>query len=323
MVHFPALKRWLFSLLLLVLLGGCTLPGGWTGAVSAVPASAEASSTQPAALLSPTITTPPPSPAASPSPTATTAPSATLRPSPTATPTHLACLGEPPRQETGSLRFPGLKLPLEYFVFLPPCYDQQPERRYSVLYMIHGQSFNHDQWDRLGADEAMAALSSEGEIAPFILVLPRDRVWSQPDEDLFGLAVIDALLPTIDANYRTIPDRAHRAIGGLSRGAAWAVHLGLRYWQLFGAIGAHSLPVFWSDVGLLPGWFDAIPPEQLPRIFLDSGDHDYLLRSTRWFVGLLDRKAIPHEWYLFPGYHEEAYWQAHVEMYIRWYAKDW
>jgi len=32
---------------------------------------------------------------------------------------------------------------------------------------------------------------------------------------------------------------------------------------------------------------------------------------------------IPHEWHLFTGYHEEAYWQSHLEQYLRWYTQDW
>lgn len=216
-----------------------------------------------------------------------------------------------------------LPLPLEYRLHLPPCYDQQPGRRFPVLYLVHGQNYNHDQWDRLGADEMADSLAAAGEIAPFILVLPRDRSWSQPSEDMFGQVVVEQLIPWVDESYRTLPGRENRAIGGLSRGAAWAVHLGLSNWELFGALGAHSLPVFWADTPYIRRWLDAIPGEAMPRIFLDTGEKDYLIRSTLWFAGVLNEKGIPHEWYLFPGYHEEAYWQAHLEQYIRWYAREW
>ncbi len=68
--------------------------------------------------------------------------------------------------------------------------------------------------------------------------MPRDRRWSQPDEDKFGQAVAEVLIPWIDAHYRTIPDRAFRAIGGrIPGGAGWAVHLALSRWELFGGVG--------------------------------------------------------------------------------------
>ena len=218
-----------------------------------------------------------------------------------------------------------LPLPLDYLVYLPPCYDQQPERRYPVLYMIHGQNYNNDQWDRLGIDESADTLIAEGQIPPLIIVLPRDRSWAQPTEDLFGQVIVDGLVPWIDSHYRTQPKRTQRAVGGLSRGAGWAVHLGLSQWELFGAIGAHSLPVFWTDTSHVRQWLRDIPPDELPRIYLDIGENDRpaILDSAIWFENLLTEERIPHEWHLFPGYHEEAYWESHVEQYLRWYTQGW
>lgn len=227
--------------------------------------------------------------------------------------------------EDGSLRSELLPLPMEYRVYLPPCYDQLLERRYPVLYLIHGMNYNQDQWDRLGADEQANTLISNGEVAPFIIVFPRDRNWGQPSKDLFGQVLVEKLVPWIDDTYRTLPDRNHRAIGGLSRGAGWAVRLGLSHWELFGILGAHSLPVFWLDTNYIRGWLDQIPMRDMPRIFIDIGDKDrpVIMKSAIWFENLLTARGIPHEWYLYPGYHEEAYWQKHTAQYLRWYARDW
>ena len=235
------------------------------------------------------------------------------------------CLEQGGRIESGNLRSQQLSLPMEYRVYLPPCYDQQTGRRYPVLYLIHGQNYTEDQWDRLGADETADRLIAKGEIPPFLIVMPRDRNWSEPAEDLFGRVVIDELIPWVDRNYRTLAEREFRAIGGLSRGAGWAVHLGLSHWEIFGALGAHSLPVFWSDTPKVRGWLIEIPRENLPRIYLDIGDQDRepIMASAVWFEKLLTHLGIPHEWRLFPGYHEEAYWQAHLPKYLRWYSSGW
>jgi enterochelin esterase-like enzyme len=237
----------------------------------------------------------------------------------------LACWQEGGRIENDHMRTKLLPLPLEYRIYLPPCYDDQPYRRYPVLYLIHGQNYNDDQWDRLGVDETADALIAAGEIPPLIIVMPRDRSWAQPTEDRFGQVLVDGLLPFVDQNYRTIPDRLHRAIGGLSRGAGWAVHLGLSHWELFSAIGAHSLPVFWVDTPHIRPWLKDIPPDALPRIYMDIGEKDrpVILNSARWFEDLLTELEIPHEWHLFTGFHEEAYWESHVEQYLRWYTGDW
>ena len=107
--------------------------------------------------------------------------------------------------------------------------------------------------------KAADALIAAGEMPPLLIVMPRDRSWSQPTEDKFGQVVAELLLPHIDQNYRTKPQSAYRAIGGLSRGAGWALHLGFSHWEEFGAIGMHSLPVFWTDLPEIRTWLDAIP----------------------------------------------------------------
>lgn len=266
-------------------------------------------------------------PLSNPTPTQSHSPTATVTfslPAPGRTPSAPTC-AQGGQMIYSSLQSDKLRHPLDYRVYLPPCYEPSTDQQYPVLYLIHGQSYTDDQWDRLGADDVAEQLITQREIAPFLIVMPRDRLWEQPQDDPFGEVLIHELIPFIDRTYRTNPQRAFRAIGGLSRGAGWAVHLGLRYWQFFGSIGAHSLAVFESDAPKIERWLDAIPPEAMPRIFLDIGDRDRppILQSAIWFEQLLTRKQIPHEWYLYSGYHHEAYWQAHVEQYIRWYAAPW
>ena len=192
-----------------------------------------------------------------------------------------------------------------------------------MLYLIHGQSFNDDQWDRMNADEMADTLIAADQVPPFIIVMPRDRVWSSPEEDMFGEAIMHDLLPWIDETYRTIPERTHRAIGGLSRGASWAVHLGILNWESFSAVGAHSLPVFPSDTNNIRKWLNAIPRESIPRFFIDIAELDRWSVTATWFENILTEMDIPHVWHLYTGYHNEDYWQTHMEEYLRWYAQEW
>lgn len=237
----------------------------------------------------------------------------------------MGCWKKGGKFEASNLKTELLKYPLDYRVYLPPCYLEQPERAYPVLYLIHGQSFTDDQWDRLGVDETANAMIVAGKIAPLVIVLPRDRYGDQPDENKFGQVVIEVLLPYVDKTYRTLPDRSHRAVGGLSRGAGWAIHLAIAEWEYFGALGAHSPAVFHTDAQQMRTWLGLIPADEYPRIYIDVGDHDRpeILDSALWFERLLNEKDIPHDWYLFSGYHEEDYWRAHLEKYLLWYAQGW
>ncbi len=152
----------------------------------------------------------------------------------------------------------------EYFIYLPPCYAEKIETRYPVLYLLHGQTYTADQWIRLGAVDVLDNLILSGETRPFIIVFPDDRYWNLPPGAGFGARLVDDLIPFIDSTYRTLPDRNHRAIGGMSRGAGWALRLGLSRWDLFSVIGLHSLAVLQSDRSQLADWIAVIPPAQAP-----------------------------------------------------------
>lgn len=245
--------------------------------------------------------------------------------SPTHTPTPLVCLTEGGETFNDWIESDLLVNLFEFRVYLPPCYEHNEARRYPVLYLVHGQTFKHDQWDRLGVDEIADRMISFGGSEPFIMVMPRDRVWTQPSEDNFGEAVLHDLIPYIDVTYRTIAEREYRGVGGISRGASWALHLGIGHWELFGIIGLHSLPVFWEDAPKVPGWLDEIPPEQYPRIYLDvaSRDEEAIEDSAGWFVEQLKKRNIPFEWHLYVGFHEEVYWQENMENYMRFYTRGW
>jgi enterochelin esterase-like enzyme len=209
-------------------------------------------------------------------------------------------------------------------VYLPPCFEQAKEAQYPVLYMIHGQTFNDDQWERLGIVEAADALIAEKTAPPFIIVMPHERnTFADIYETPFRSGIVDGLVPWIDSHYPTCVQRSCRAIGGLSRGGAWALHFGFSRWDLFGAIGMHSTPPFIGDPNRLPGWLREIPPDQLPRIYMDTGRHDYFIRSTSELEAQLMQLQVPHEWYLFNGTHNEEYWSAHVTDYLKWYTQPW
>ncbi len=248
-------------------------------------------------------------------------PTLTPSPAPTLTATPLTCLAQPGRVEQDGL--PASNPPQEFLVYLPPCYDQKTDQRYPVLYLLHGQMSIDDQWVRLGMVGAADNLILSGESMPFILVFPDDRYWNLPSGSSFGHRLAEQIVPYIDRNYRTLPDRNHRAIGGLSRGAGWALHVGLTRWDLFGEIGLHSLAVFQGDASQIKSWLAEIPPDSRPRIFMDLGYNDPELAMSRQVEAEFNDFGISHEWHLYNGGHTEDYWSAHVEEYLEWYAEGW
>lgn len=248
--------------------------------------------------------------------------SVALTPSPS--PTLLShCADEDGTTETLSLTTERLYFPLRFLVYLPPCYDPQGEQTYPTLYLFHGLFYDESQWVRIGVLDIASRLIANDEIPPFLIILPYDPSGKEPDQYAFAEAITEEMVPYVDTHYRTCAQASCRAVGGLSRGGGWAIHLAFTRPDLFSAAGAHSPALFWSDTPHYDDWLVKIPPENLPRLWLDSGMEDPLTPSIQQFEAFLNRSKVPHEWYLFQGGHEEAYWNAHVEQYLRWYAAPW
>lgn len=256
-------------------------------------------------------------------PSQTAQPSPTLTPTVTLTPTPF-CTETRGRFEFNEIQTELMTHPLSFRVYLPPCYDFDEESRYPVLYLLHGQSFNDDQWDRLGADEALDELIAAGQVEPFIIVMPKESNYMIDQwTSKYGPALAEELVPWVDEHYRTLTDRDHRAIGGLSRGAGWAMRIGLIYWETFGIIGGHSLAPFRGDFNESPFWFQEIPEDEKPRIWIDVGTMDFMKDAARVFADRLEDYDMPFDWHVFEGAHVEDYWSANVETYLKWYAQDW
>ena len=226
-------------------------------------------------------------------------------------------------QQTGMIETSQLPKPMRFIVYLPPCYSVDLQTRYPVLYLLHGQGSTEDQWIRIGAATNADDLISTGKIPPFIMVFPYDYSFLQPSEYNFEEVFVEQLVPSIDNSYRTLAGPAFQAIGGLSRGGAWALHIGADRPDLFGAIGGHSASIFIADESMLAQTLLAIPVSQRPRLWLDGGDYDSEHEVIAPFEEFLTLNGFPHEWHEYVGQHEEKYWSTHVAEYLSWYAQGW
>lgn len=276
----------------------------------------------------PTNTPPPATTVPTTAPTAastlTSTPAATTTPLPTATATPVGCTETAGRIEKHQLETDQLPYPLDFRVYIPPCFDPNADPGYPVLIMIHGQSYNDDQWERLGIAKAADKIIAEKSSRPFLIVMPRENYFLQDMiESRFGDGVVKALLPWIDNSFPTCTERSCRAIGGLSRGATWAMHLGLTNWKIFGAIGAHSYPPLGLDFFNIPEMARNIPEGEWPNLYIDTGTLDINLKTTIDFEQRLVQFHIPHTFNFWIGKHDEEYWSAHVEDYLRWYTEPW
>jgi enterochelin esterase family protein len=213
--------------------------------------------------------------------------------------------------------------PQEFIIYLPPCYKNSADARFPVLYLLNGQTYNQDQWVRLGAPTVADELIHSNEATPFIMVFPDDRYWNSEAGPGFGNRLINDLIPYVDKNYRTLADREHRTLGGLSRGGGWTVKLGFEHPELFGALGLHSPATFKDNAPYVEKIIQAIPQETRSKLWIDVGDSDMELTNALVLEEVLTRNDYLHEFHRFAGDHTEKYWSAHVEEYLRWYTQIW
>lgn len=114
------------------------------------------------------------------------------------------------------------------FVYTPPGYEKNTKTKYPVLYLQHGWGEDETAWSRQGhANLIMDNLIADGKMKPFIIVMtygmtndirPGGGGLRSFNIQPFQTVLLDELVPYVDANFRTIADQSHRAMGGLSMG---------------------------------------------------------------------------------------------------------
>ncbi|MGD2059095.1 MAG: alpha/beta hydrolase-fold protein [Anaerolineales bacterium] len=247
----------------------------------------------------------------------TNTPRMTSPPTLTATPETRACTSKSGQVIKSSLQDPGLFRDMPFRVYLPPCYGKEPDQEYPTLYLLHGLQGSDRQWDQLGVDEAADRLISSGALHPFIIVMP----WHRTGIDLIE-AVPEILLPHIEETYAARPQRAYRSIGGLSKGGGQALEIGLKYPQLFSAVGMHSPAVQYLDAIILD-WATSIPAERRPSLWIDIGMQDSLYPAAQSLITALQNNNIPITIQINEGDHLPEYWKSHLDEYLSWYSLNW
>jgi len=147
------------------------------------------------------------------------------------------------------------------FVYTPPGYDEHVTTRYPVLILQHGSGEDETGWTRQGrAQFILDNLIATGKARPMIVVMDRGYAQRAGTSSLapgssawlenlhiaftsFEEVVVHDLIPVIDASYRTIPDREHRAMAGLSMGGMQTLFIALQHLDLIAYIGSFSGPI--------------------------------------------------------------------------------
>jgi len=228
----------------------------------------------------------------------------------------------------------------EVYVYLPAQYTQDPQRRFPVLYLLHGfpgRPLAFIETVQMGVVED--ALSTRGQAQPLILVMPfgstgtfTDKEWADGagPGDRWASFVSNDVVRYVDARYRTVGSAAGRAIAGLSEGGFGAVNIALHNPKEFSVVESWSgymqpaklRSVFGSKLQLLA----QNQPERLIRqdapalralhtyFWFYSGSEDQFRTQNAAFAGELSSLGVPHRFRLVYGGHNWALWRANARL---------
>jgi putative tributyrin esterase len=227
---------------------------------------------------------------------------------------------------------------------------------FATFYLLHGRSDDYTTWMRRTRLEVYAAKF------PLIIVMPdgqRGFYTDNVDGPAWAKHIGEELPALIERTFHARPERAARAIGGLSMGGYGALRVGLAYADRFCSINSHSGALSWGRFRdgatlareakrqhwdafvraemlrvfgpgvLLGGPHDPLPyakkakrAGRLPELLVDCGTEDFLLEGNREFVRDLKKAKIPHTYREFPGGHDWDYWDLHVREALAFHAKN-
>ena len=240
-----------------------------------------------------------------------------------------------PRLQFRTFESAAAKTKVSYHLYTPEAYDTEPERRFPVLYWLHGSG---------GGVPGIAPLTAlfdrairEGKIPPMLIVFANglaSSMWCDSKDGTVPMetVVIKELIPHIDATFRTLAKRKARLVEGFSMGGYGAARLGLKYPDVFGAVSILAGGPLDLDFA---GPRAMENPAERERILKDTwggdmanyraqspltvaeqnaalvrgkvvirqtvGDHDNTMELNRAFSEHLSKLEIPHTFTILPG----------------------
>ena len=226
------------------------------------------------------------------------------------------------------------------FVYTPPGYDQGV-LRYPVLYLQHGYGEDEAGWSDQGHEnfildnliaahkaKPMIIVNENGLPGPSFQLPPPPQPGEKPppigrmaryfmDEPYttFDGIVSGDLVSFVDSNFRTIPDREHRAIAGLSMGGAQALRIGLNHLDQFAYIGSFSPAIDITDTSKDYGGSLANPTklnQKLRLLWIGIGRDDFLFEPVRESHQTLEKAGIQHVWVESSGAHVWTVWRKYL-----------
>lgn len=236
---------------------------------------------------------------------------------------------------------PALDATRRLSVYTPAGYESSPERRYPVLYLLHGMGGDEEAWLSLGrAAQILDNLIAQGKAEPMIVVLTNGNAALQaaPGETAQGLYKPTTRLPRtmegsfelsfrdvidyVDGHYRTLASKEGRAIAGLSMGGFHALHISRYYADTFDYVGLFSAAIRPDRAVNSPVYadFEQTLERQktngLKLYWIACGEDDFLWDLNTEYRALLDQMNFPYTFRQSEGGHTWRNWRVYLSEFL-------
>lgn len=247
--------------------------------------------------------------------------------------------------EAAEFKSPTLGRTWTYNVYLPTGYDANAKLRYPVMYLLHGNAGERNDWPVKGSLlRTVDKLVANGDMPPAIIVMPdAGTTWYVDLKEKMETAFFSDLVPHVEKNYRTLSTRDGRVVGGLSMGGYGALRYALKYPEKFqaaallspaiynpeppadssarfvkvfaapGTDGAYNADV-WKSYNYPSLWESFLQKKMAVPMYINSGDDDeFMIESeATQLYSMLRRNKQPAELRIINGRHEWPVWESTI-----------
>ena len=225
-------------------------------------------------------------------------------------------------------------------IYTPPGYESGNEK-YPVLYLLHGMGGDEDEWITFGrATQILDNLIAQRKAKPMLVVMTNghaameaapgesSRGFYKPEHEkagtmdgTFELNFIE-IMNFVESDYRVVPDKAHRAIAGLSMGGFHAMHISRYFENTFDYVGLFSAAILdrTDATGKVYSNIDTTLKMQigngLKLYWLGIGKDDFLYTANQEFLKKLDELGMTYTYVETGGGHIWKNWRIYLGQFV-------
>lgn len=214
-------------------------------------------------------------------------------------------------------------------IYTPPGYDKDAAKQYPVFYLISGTTDTEETWFKVGKTNfILDNLIAAGKAKPMIIVMPYGNIEARIAEQNsgikpgdptsregadaliraknFGNDLVKRVIPYVESNYRAIPDRNSRAVGGFSRGGGQTLRAAFENMDKFAWVCCYSAYLSTQEMerSYQPVYSN---PDNTNKLFkllwISVGTDDFLYKPTIEFIDFLKAKKVNYKSLITDGGH--------------------